>query len=75
MTNLRAGGEKAALQNGGIVSVVVIIAVGVNLDGRREILVRAIGLQRADARRDFRTGFASRRAVIVGEVTGRLPYP
>jgi transposase-like protein len=54
---------------------VVIIAVGVNLDGRREILVRAIGLQRADARRDFRTGFASRRAVIVGEVTGRLPYP
>jgi transposase-like protein len=55
MTNLRAGGEKAARQNGGVVSIVVIIAVGVNSDGRREVLVRAIGLQRADARRDFRT--------------------
>ena len=42
MTNLRAGGEKAARQNGGVVSVVVIIAVGVNSDGRREVLVRAI---------------------------------
>jgi transposase-like protein len=54
MTNLRAGGEKAALQNGGIVSVVVIIAVGVNLDGRREILVRAIGpIEAATFRTDF----------------------
>jgi hypothetical protein len=48
----RAGGEKAARQNGGVVSVVVVVAVGVNSEGRREVLVRAIGLQRADTRRD-----------------------
>jgi transposase-like protein len=43
-----------ARQNGRIVSVAVIIAVGVNTDGRREVLGMAIGASEAET---FRTEF------------------
>jgi putative transposase len=37
-----------ARQNGSIVSVAVIIAVGVNIDGRREVLSMKIGASEAE---------------------------
>ena len=64
-------------QNGRVVSVAVIVAVGVNSDGRREILGLDIGPSEAET---FWTGFLRKLAPVTSSVprltrTGRASPP